>query len=238
MSVSGADIVFVVTTKKSFLAFRVPPDLKRDSGNRKQGSEEPFAGCELLLYEGAHPYKKERPRFLQRLVGKQKARVKTQDLGREDGSLLLPRGCSCMAPMHERQGRRLHARRSTSAKKRKRRAATTPLTKAESRLSHRGATDCACPARPIFLTLWPAKLHSRTQTVFLPWFPTSARSRFPPRQLRVDEGYTSSGKGSPESAHVGYWGLTVPPSSRLRCQASCPGMPSFSRLEMQGRRGA
>ena len=32
--------------------------------------------CEMLLNEGAEAYKKEGPRFVQRLVAKQKARVK------------------------------------------------------------------------------------------------------------------------------------------------------------------
>ena len=32
--------------------------------------------CELLLHEGVEAYKKEAPKFMQRLVAKQKARVK------------------------------------------------------------------------------------------------------------------------------------------------------------------
>jgi len=32
--------------------------------------------CEMLLYEGVEAYKKEGPKFMQRLVAKQKARVK------------------------------------------------------------------------------------------------------------------------------------------------------------------
>jgi hypothetical protein len=32
--------------------------------------------CEMLLYEGVEAYKKEGPMFMQRLVAKQKARVK------------------------------------------------------------------------------------------------------------------------------------------------------------------
>ena len=32
--------------------------------------------CEMLLYEGVEAYKKEGPKFMQRLVAKQRARVK------------------------------------------------------------------------------------------------------------------------------------------------------------------
>ena len=32
--------------------------------------------CEMLLYEGVEAYKKEGPKFMQRLVAKQKTRVK------------------------------------------------------------------------------------------------------------------------------------------------------------------
>lgn len=32
--------------------------------------------CEMLLYEGVESYKKEGPKFIQRLVAKQKTRVK------------------------------------------------------------------------------------------------------------------------------------------------------------------
>jgi hypothetical protein len=32
--------------------------------------------CEMLLYEGVEAYKKEGPKFMQRLVAKQKARIK------------------------------------------------------------------------------------------------------------------------------------------------------------------
>ena len=60
--------------KKSFLALRVPPDVKGDSGNREQGSEEPFAGCELPLSEGVQAYKKEGPNFLELLVVKAEGR--------------------------------------------------------------------------------------------------------------------------------------------------------------------
>jgi hypothetical protein len=75
--VSVDAIVFLVTTKKDFLAFRVSPDLK----NEIQGIADSEARsisqiCELLLSEGVMVYKKEGPKFIQRLVAKQKARVK------------------------------------------------------------------------------------------------------------------------------------------------------------------
>jgi hypothetical protein len=66
-----------VTTKKSFLAFRVSPDLKgeiQEIANSEARSISQI--CELLLYEGVQAYKKEGPKFLQRLVAKQKDRVK------------------------------------------------------------------------------------------------------------------------------------------------------------------
>jgi hypothetical protein len=76
--VSGAAIVFVVTTtKKSFLAFRVSDDLKseiQEIANTEARSLSQV--CELLLSERVQAYKKEGPKFLQRLVAKQKARVK------------------------------------------------------------------------------------------------------------------------------------------------------------------
>ena len=48
---------------------------------------------EVLLHEGVDSYKKEGPKFMQRLVAKQKARVKDSDLGGHRRSLLrvLPR---------------------------------------------------------------------------------------------------------------------------------------------------
>jgi hypothetical protein len=36
---------------------------------------------EMLLHEGVEAYKKEGPKFMQRLVAKQKTRVKTHNLG-------------------------------------------------------------------------------------------------------------------------------------------------------------
>ncbi len=75
-AVSGADIVFV-TTKKSFLAFRISPDLKSEIQEIANSEARSLSQvCELLLSEGVQTYKKDGPKFLQRLVAKQKARVK------------------------------------------------------------------------------------------------------------------------------------------------------------------
>jgi hypothetical protein len=74
--VSGAAIVFVVT-KKGFLAFRVSPDLKSEiQGIASSEARSISQVCELLLSEGVRVYTKEGPKFIQRLVAKQKARVK------------------------------------------------------------------------------------------------------------------------------------------------------------------
>jgi hypothetical protein len=75
--VSGAAIVFVVTTKKGFLAFRVSPDLKNEIQEIANGEARSISQvCELLLSEGVHTYRKEGPKYMQRLVAKQKARAK------------------------------------------------------------------------------------------------------------------------------------------------------------------
>ncbi|MGA2458594.1 MAG: hypothetical protein ABSF85_13575 [Terriglobales bacterium] len=66
-----------MTTKKGFLAFRVSPDLKNEiQGIANSEARSISQVCELLLTEGVHTYKKEGPKFMQRLVAKQKARVK------------------------------------------------------------------------------------------------------------------------------------------------------------------
>jgi hypothetical protein len=66
-----------VTTKKGFLAFRVSPDLKNEiQGIANSEARSISQVCELLLSEGVQAYKKEGPKFMQRLVAKQKARVK------------------------------------------------------------------------------------------------------------------------------------------------------------------
>ena len=66
-----------MTTKKDFLAFRVSPDLKNEiQGIANNEARSISQICELLLTEGVQAYKKEGPKFVQRLVAKQNARVK------------------------------------------------------------------------------------------------------------------------------------------------------------------
>lgn len=70
-------IVLLVTTKKGFLAFRVSPDLKNEIQEIANGEARSISQvCELLLSEGVQTYMKEGPKFIQRLVAKQKSRVK------------------------------------------------------------------------------------------------------------------------------------------------------------------
>jgi len=67
----------VVTTKKEFVAFRVSPPLKEEIqkiANAESRSTSQI--CELLLNEGVEAYKKEGPKFMQRLIAKQKLRTK------------------------------------------------------------------------------------------------------------------------------------------------------------------
>lgn len=59
------------------MAFRVPPDLKNEiQGIADSEARSISQVCELLLTEGVQVYKKEGPKFMQRLVAKQKARIK------------------------------------------------------------------------------------------------------------------------------------------------------------------
>ena len=63
--------------EEGFLAFRVSPDLKREIQELASNEARSLSQvCELLLHEGVQAYKKEGPKFMQRLVAKQKARVK------------------------------------------------------------------------------------------------------------------------------------------------------------------
>jgi hypothetical protein len=63
----------VVVTKKEFLAFRVSPELK-DEIEKIAGDEARSISqiCELLLIEGIDAYKKDGPKYIQRLVAKQR----------------------------------------------------------------------------------------------------------------------------------------------------------------------
>jgi hypothetical protein len=63
--------------RTGFLVFRVDPALRRDVqriANEEQRTITQI--CEMLLNEGVEAYKKEGPKFMQRLVAKQKTRVK------------------------------------------------------------------------------------------------------------------------------------------------------------------
>lgn len=66
-----------VTTNKNFLAFRVSKELKDEileiANNEVRSLSQV---CELLLSEGVEIYKRDGPKFMQRLVAKQKSRTK------------------------------------------------------------------------------------------------------------------------------------------------------------------
>jgi hypothetical protein len=67
----------IVTTKKDFLAFRVPPSLKDELQEIAATEARSMSQiCELLLNEGVEAYRKDGPKFMQRLVAKQKGRAK------------------------------------------------------------------------------------------------------------------------------------------------------------------
>jgi hypothetical protein len=74
-NISTASISFVAKTE--FLAFRVAPELKRELQSMAEDEQRALSQvCEMLLHEGLEAYKKEGSKFVQRLVAKQKARVK------------------------------------------------------------------------------------------------------------------------------------------------------------------
>ena len=63
--------------RTGFLVFRVNPELRRDIQQIADEEQRTITQvCEMLLHEGVEAYKKEGPKFIQRLVAKQKARVK------------------------------------------------------------------------------------------------------------------------------------------------------------------
>jgi hypothetical protein len=70
-------IYISVVAKTEFLAFRVAPELKRELQRIADDEQRAVSQvCEMLLYDGVETYKKEAPKFMQRLIAKQKARVK------------------------------------------------------------------------------------------------------------------------------------------------------------------
>ena len=59
------------------LVFRVNPNLRRDIQRIADEEQRTLTQiCEMLLYEGVEAYKKEGPKFMQRLIAKQKERAK------------------------------------------------------------------------------------------------------------------------------------------------------------------
>jgi len=71
-----ADTIWIVT-KTEFIAFRVSAELKRELQRMADDEQRALSQiCEMLLHEGIEAYKKEGPKFMHRLVAKQKTRVK------------------------------------------------------------------------------------------------------------------------------------------------------------------
>ena len=63
--------------RTGFLVFRVDPELRRDVQRIADDEQRTITQvCEMLLYEGVEAYKKEGPKFMQRLVAKQRLRTK------------------------------------------------------------------------------------------------------------------------------------------------------------------
>jgi hypothetical protein len=63
--------------RTGFLVFRVNPELRHDIQQIADEEQRTITQvCEMLLHEGVEAYKKEGPKFMQRLVAKQKSRVK------------------------------------------------------------------------------------------------------------------------------------------------------------------
>ena len=72
-----SEYICFVTINKQFLAFRVSPTLKDEIQEIAVGEARSISQiCELLLVEGVEAYKKDGPKFIQRLVAKQKLRAK------------------------------------------------------------------------------------------------------------------------------------------------------------------
>lgn len=75
--ISSPAIVVSVTTNKSFVAFRVAPELKRELQTIADCEARSVSQiCEMLLREGVEGYKKDGSKYLQRLVAKQKQLTK------------------------------------------------------------------------------------------------------------------------------------------------------------------
>ena len=69
--------------RTGFLVFRVDPALRRDIQRIADEEQRTITQvCEMLLHEGVEAYKMEGPKFMQRLVAKQKTRVKNSSTGK------------------------------------------------------------------------------------------------------------------------------------------------------------
>lgn len=63
--------------RAGFLVFRVDATLRRDIKRIADEEQRTITQvCEMFLYEGVEAYKQEGPKFVQRLVAKQKSRAK------------------------------------------------------------------------------------------------------------------------------------------------------------------
>jgi hypothetical protein len=66
----------IVTTKKNFVAFRIPPELKKqiqEIADREARSVSQI--CGLLLIDGVEAYKRDGAKFMRRLVSRQRQRA-------------------------------------------------------------------------------------------------------------------------------------------------------------------
>jgi hypothetical protein len=73
----GVHSYISVVAKTEFLAFRVAPELKLELQRIADDEQRAVSQvCEMLLYDGVDAYKKDASKFIQRLVAKQKTRVK------------------------------------------------------------------------------------------------------------------------------------------------------------------
>ena len=73
----GLQSYIAEVARTGFLVFRVNPELRHDIQQIADEEQRTITQvCEMLLHEGIEAYKKEGPKFMHRLVAKQKTRVK------------------------------------------------------------------------------------------------------------------------------------------------------------------
>ena len=77
-SLEYASSYISLVAKTEFLAFRAAPEDSSASSSESPDEEQRTITqvCEMLLNEGVEAYKKDGAKFIQRLVAKQKARIK------------------------------------------------------------------------------------------------------------------------------------------------------------------